>query len=166
MIIGTVCRAIEDRIKADTGTGGLYLSGAWNTTILQGGAWAMNARPTVAPASLFPYLVFGVQAQGTHGFIDDLFECTATFNVYDESVQGLSRISSVLDRLFGNAVLVSGRTPGWGFHRHTLVLSTNDYSATGGDMTCKSLSVEPLDEHRNQGTISFDFTFSALAANP
>jgi hypothetical protein len=166
MIFSTIERAILDRIKADTGTGGLYVSGAWNTTFLSGGAWANTGRPNVARASLYPYLVYSMNATGAHGFIDDAWEVSITFTVYDEPINGVSRITSVLDRLFGNAIITSGRTPTYGFHRHVLVLSTNDYSAVGGDVTCKTMSVEALDENVVQGTITFDTTFSALAANP
>lgn len=166
MILAAVDKAILDRIKADTGTGGLYVSSAWSTSILAGGAWAHYGVPPTTSTVLWPNLVYTVSMEAEHGFIDDGFQLTITFDVRDEISNGIARVSSVLDRLFGDAVLQTGRTPTYGFHRHNLVLGTNAYSATGGACYVNGFSVSADDNHIVHGTMSVETHYSALAANP
>jgi len=166
MILATIDAAILSRIKADTGAGGLYESSAWSTTILAGGAWANTGVPPTSSAVLYPHLVYTMQCEAEHGFIDEGFLATITLDVRDQLQNGMGRVSAVLDRLFGNAVLQSGRIPTYGFHRHVLALATNTYGAVGGDCLAVLVGTSMDDEHIIHGTMVLETHYSALAANP
>ena len=76
------------------------------------------------------------------------------------------RITKVMDRLHGNAVLQVGRVPTYGFHRHLLVLPTNGYTAKASNCFVRTYDATMTDEHSIQATMTATFRVSALAANP
>lgn len=166
MILSSIYQAIYDRIKADTGSDGLYKSGAWN---IISGAYSVMGTPA---AIVFPYLMVGVRLDQDHSLTADEWTATATFSVFDQ-VQDYasganfnSRVTAVLDRLHGNAVLQAGRVPTYGFHRHLLVLPTNGYTAKASNCFVRTYDASMTDEHSLTGTMTMTFRVSALAANP
>jgi hypothetical protein len=166
MLLATINQAIYDRIKADTGSGGLYKSGAWS---IISGAYSVFGSPN---PMVFPYLLWSIRMEQDHSLPADEFNVTATFTVYDQiqdyvtSSEYHARVTSVLDRLHGNAVLQNGRVPTYGFHRHLLVLPTNGYTAQASHCFVRSYDSSMVDEHTVTGTMSMTFRVSALASNP
>lgn len=166
MIFASIHQAIYDRLKADTGTGGLYAGNQWN---IVSGAYSLFGTP--API-VFPYILFTVRMDQDHSLTADEYNVTATFNVFDQcqdwttASQFDSRIAAVMNRLHGNAVLQAGRVPTYGFHRHLLVLPTNGYTAKASQCFVRTYDTQMLDEHTMQGTMTMTFRVSALAANP
>lgn len=166
MILSSIYQAIYDRIKADTGTGGLYASGAWN---LISGAYSVFGTPA---AITYPYLLVAVRLDQDHSLPADEFNATATFSVYDQvqaytsSANFSTRVTAVMDRLHGNAILQAGRIPTYGFHRHLLVLPTNGYTARASHCFVRTYDSTMIDEHTVQATMTATFRVSALAANP
>jgi hypothetical protein len=167
MILAPIYQAIYDRMKADTGAGGLYNGGAWN--LITGGAYTVFAAPTPITG---PYLVFSVAMQQQNTTTGDEFLCTATFNLYDrlnESSQTAyigTSILPALDRLHGNAVLQNGRVPTYGFNRHRLVLPTNGYSAVASTCIVEDNDATIVSENVVMATMKMTFRVSAIAANP
>lgn len=165
MILTSIYQAIFDRVKADTGAGGLYASGAWN---IISGTYSIIGTPA---AITFPYLLVSVRMDQDHSMTADEFNCTATFQVFDQQQDATAgrfagRISAVLDRLHGNAILQAGRIPTYGFHRHLLVLPTNGYTAKASNCLVRTYDATMLDEHMMQGTMTATFRVTALATNP
>jgi hypothetical protein len=166
MILSSIYQAIFDRVKADTGTDGLYKSGAWN---IISGAYSVFGTPA---AITYPYLLVGVRLEQDHSLTADEWTATATFTVWDQvqnyasSADFDTRITAVMDRLHGNAVLQAGRIPTYGFHRHLLVLPTNGYTAKASHCFVRTYDATMTDEHSIQATMTATFRVSALAANP
>lgn len=166
MLHAAINQAIYDRIKADTGTNGLYKSGAWN---IISGAYSVFGTPNPI---VFPYVLWSIRMEQDHSLPADEFVVTTTFTVYDQvqdyvnSSEYSARVSAVLDRLHGNAVLQTGRVPTYGFHRHLLVLPTNGYTAQASQCFVRTYDSTMLDEHTVTGTMSMTFRVSALASNP
>lgn len=166
MLLNAINQAIFDRIKADTGAGGLYASSAWN---IISGAYSVFGTPN---PMVFPYLLWSVRMEQDHSLPADEFNCTATFTVWDQvqdyvtNAEYNARVVAVLDRLHGNAVLQAGRVPTYGFHRHLLTLPTNGYTAKASHCFVRSYDSAMLDEHAVTGTMTMTFRVSALAANP
>lgn len=168
MILAPIYQAIYDRMKADTGTGGLYNGGAWN--LITGGAYTVFASPSAITG---PYLVFGVSMErNNESTTGDEFLCTATFNLYDRLNESASdayigtSLLPALDRLHGNAVLQSGRVPTYGFNRHRLVLPTNTYSAQASTCMVDKNDATIVSENVVMATMQMTFRVFALAANP
>lgn len=166
MIVSAIHQAILTRIKADTGAGGLYAGSAWN---IISGAYSIFGTPS---AIVYPYLMFTTRMEQDHSLTSDDFRVTATFTVFDQILDYASgsafsnRVSAVMDRLHGNAVLQSGRVPTYGFHRHLLVLPTNGYTAQATQCFVTSQDQTMADEHSLAATMTMTFRVSALAANP
>ena len=165
MILTSIYKAIFDHLKADTGTGGLYNGGAWK---IISGAYSVYGTPA---AMVFPYLLVSVRMEQDHSLTADEFNATATFTVYDQVQDAVAgdfgtNISSVLDRLHGNAILQAGRIPTYGFHRHLLVLPTNGYTAKASNCYVRTYDATMIDEHTMQGTMTATFRVTALATNP
>lgn len=165
MILTTIYQAIFDRIKADTGAGGLYNGNAWNVI---SGAYSIFGTPA---AITFPYLLVSVRMDQDHSMTADEFNCTVTFQVFDQVQDAVAgnfagRISGVMDRLHGNAILQAGRIPTYGFHRHLLVLGTNGYTAKASNCLVRTYDSTMIDEHMMQGTMTATFRVTALATNP
>ena len=165
MILTSIYKAIFDRLKADTGTGGLYNGGSWK---IISGAYSVYGTPA---AIVFPYLLVSVRLEQDHSLTADEFNATATFTVYDQVQDAIAgdfgtNISSVLDRLHGNAILQAGRIPTYGFHRHLLVLPTNGYTAVASNCYVRTYDATMIDEHTMQGTMTATFRVTALATNP
>ena len=165
MILTSIYKAIFDRLKADTGSGGLYNGGNWK---IISGAYSVYGTPA---AMVFPYLLVSVRMEQDHSLTADEFNATATFTVYDQVQDAVAgdfgtNISSVLDRLHGNAILQAGRIPTYGFHRHLLVLPTNGYTAKASNCYVRTYDATMIDEHTMQGTMTATFRVTALATNP
>lgn len=168
MNIAVYTRAILTRLQADTGSGGLYESSAWNPTIIPGGFRAIIGSITTAQ---FPYGVYQATASADHDLQGDEWEVTTTFTIYDNIDRGTDRLEQVIDRLVGDALLSSGaRTvPTYGFNRHTLALpstgSTNVQGFTGGTMIETSQEYAAVDENILAATVSFQGRVSRTATN-
>ena len=165
MILTTIYQAILDRLKADTGAGGLYNGGSWK---IISGAYSIFGTPA---AIVYPYLLVSVRMDQDHSLPADEFNCTATFQIFDQVQDATTnsfsgRISGVFDRLHGDAVLQVGRVPTYGFHRHLLVLGTNGYTARASNCFVRTYDASMIDEHTMQGNMTATFRVSALAANP
>jgi hypothetical protein len=166
MIHAAVYQAILSRLKADTGTGGIYFGNVWN---LITGAYAVYGSPNPVTG---PYLVYSVRMQENHTTVGDEYQCVCTMRLYahteatDASNNIGETIVAAMDRIHGNAVLRTGRVPTYGFNRHLLVLPTNTYSAVGGGCICTTYDVEQIDEHTAAGTVEIAFRIAAIAANP
>lgn len=166
MILSTIYAAILNRLKADTGTGGLYVGNAWN---LITGAYAVYGSPNPVTG---PYMVYTVRMDQAHTTVGDEYNCVATFRIYAHTQEAASddniglTVIAAMDRIHGNAVLRNGRVPTYGFNRHLLVLPTNTYSAVGGGCICNAYDVEQIDEHTAVGTVEVAFRIAAIAANP
>jgi hypothetical protein len=166
MIVSAIHRAILSRIKADTGVGGLYASSAWN---IISGAYSIFGTPA---AIVYPYLMFTTRMEQDHSLTSDDFRVTATFTCFDQVLDYTSttafsgRVSAVMDRLHGDAVLQAGRVPTYGFHRHLLVLPTNGYTAQATNCFVTTQDVTMTDEHSLAATMIMTFRVSALASNP
>lgn len=167
MILAPIYQAIYDRMKADTGTGGLYAGSQWN--YISGGAYTVFAAPNPITG---PYLVFSVAMQQQNTATGDEFLCTATFNLYDRLNESSSdnylgtSLLPALDRLHGNAVLRTGRVPTYGFNRHELVLPTNTYSATASTCMVEDNDATIVSENVVMATMKMTFRVYARAANP
>ena len=157
MIYQALAQTILDRLKADTGTGGLYNGGNWSIIT---GAWNNVSTPDV---SLYPYIVYSFESTSIGGPRDDMFQVDITFTVYDQSIKGTDRLSPVLDRLHGDGILQSNGLPTYGFHRWVPVLPTNGYSATGNGCIVQSTTMQPLDEKITVATSTFRMIISAQA---
>jgi hypothetical protein len=166
MILSSIYQSIIDRIKVDTGAGGLYFGNAWN---IISGAYSVMGTPA---AIVFPYVLVSVRLDQDHSLTADEWNATATFSVFDQvqdyasGVTFTNRITAVMDRLHGNAVLQPGRVPTYGFHRHLLVLPTNGYTAKASNCFVRTYDATMADEHNLTGTMTMTFRVSALAANP
>lgn len=167
MILAPIYQAIFDRMKADTGTGGLYNGGSWK--LITGGAYTVFASPNAITG---PYLVFSVSMVQQNTTTGDEFLCTAQFNLFDRLNESSSSdyigtsLLPALDRLHGNAVLQSGRVPTYGFNRHRLVLPTNGYSATASTCIVQRNDATIVNENVVMATMEMTFRVSAIAANP
>lgn len=166
MILSSIYQAIFDRVKADTGAGGLYEGNSWK---LISGAYSVFGTPA---AMVYPYLLIAVRLDQDHSLPADEFNATATFNVYDQVQNYVSgtdfstRVTGVFNRLHGDAILQTGRVPTYGFHRHLLNLPTNGYTAKASHCFVRTYDSNMVDEHTVQATMTATFRVSALAANP
>ncbi len=164
MIFEELELAIITRLKADTGTGGLYAGSTWASFIAGGiySNWGLPSQFTT------PYGVLEISLQADHTFPSDSFKALCSIAVFDNTRTGVNSVAKVLKRLHGDAVLQTGRVPSYGLHRHPLVLATNGYSATGGHCICTShsIGIKEGDEHTVVGVFSFELTAQAVAANP
>jgi hypothetical protein len=165
MMMVAINQAIIDRIKADTGTDGLFSGSAgttWNTTLFPGGGGILGVTgsPTNASRPYGLYTINTVQTQ--HTFKSDGFTYQIAFAFFDDPSQGLARLVPIADRLFGNRPLQANGIPTYGLHGHTLVLPTNLLLATCTACRCvSSNSVETIDPDRATLTMAFEFSVSS-----
>ena len=164
MIFEEIELAIITRLKADTGTGGMYAGSAW-ASFIAGGIFSNWGLPDTFTT---PYGVLEINMQADHTFPSDQFKVLCTIALFDNTRTGVNNIAKACKRIYGDAVLQAGRVPSYGLHRHTLALATNGYSATGGQVTVTSQSIglKEGDEHTAVGILSFEFMVQAVAANP
>jgi hypothetical protein len=166
MILDSINTAIYNRIKADTGAGGLYASSAWN---IISGAYTIFGTPN---AITYPYLLWNTRLDQDHSLTADEWNASVTFTVFDQvqdytsSANWAGRVAAVLTRLHGDAVLQNGRIPTYGFHRHLLVLPTNGYTAKASNCFVRTYDSGMTDDHAATGTMTMTFRVSALASNP
>ena len=166
MILDTINQAIYNRLKADTGAGGLYASSAWN---IISGAYTIFGTPN---AMTYPYLLWNTRLDQDHSLTADEWNASVTFTVFDQVQDYVAtsnwngRVAAVLTRLHGDAVLQAGRVPTYGFHRHLLVLPTNGYTAKASNCFVRTYDSAMTDEHSVTGTMTMTFRVSALASNP
>ena len=113
--------AVYSRLKADTGSGGLYNAG--NPLITS----AYNEE--AARDAVFPYVVFSVGSYTSQDtFLKDMKEVALRFNVYTEMFPNTTGAtmtlgSQILERLYGDAMLHTPPVPTYGFNRHMLDLA-------------------------------------------
>lgn len=164
MIFEELELAIITRLKADTGTGGLYAGSAW-ASYIAGGIWSNWGLPSQFTT---PYAVLEINMNADNTFDADMNEVLVSFAIFDNTRTGVNNIAKVLKRLYGDAVLQTGRVPSYGLHRHTLALATNGYGATGGQVinTSQSIGLKEGDEHTAVGISTFKLTAQAVASNP
>ena len=166
MILNTLYTAIQNRLKADTGSGGLYNGNAWNFIT---GAYAIYATPN---GIAYPYLVYNLNMQAANTATGDEFTVFVDFTLFtntneqDDATNFGSSATAIMDRLHGDAVLQSGRIPTYGFNRHKLVLPTNGYSAKASDCTVLGYTPAIIDERVVGVTMNMKFWVAAIAANP
>jgi len=154
-----LAKAIEDRIKADTGTNGLYQGGSWQTIT---GAWYYH-KGSGAP----PYVVFNIRQDEDHTLTSDGCNYTVTFSMFADVSNGGQILQWVWDRLFGDSMLQSNRVPSYGFNRHPLVIPTNPLSATSTTLVfVGSDEVQVEDEAVMGWTLTFRGYWSAPALSP
>lgn len=162
---------IVERIKADTGTGGLYVGSTY--TIVTGGWWSIEG-PSILPlGQRLPYGVINLSdIVPSNAFAGDGCEFVVEFTIFAAQSGGLSVISPALARLYGNAISQSGRLPTYGFHRlNQLPLSTdptlNPMGLVGGPMQwIGSRTESPTDTTVIQTTTAFRGWASVPASNP
>lgn len=108
MNLAALTLVIEGRLASDNGAGGIV-------GLLTGGY--SNAQASPAPS--YPYMVYNVTAASEmDAFGADVVEVTVDFHIYDSTQNGLTTITSVLDRLFGDKGAAT-----YGFHRWKPTLS-------------------------------------------
>jgi len=105
---------VEARLQADTGAHGLYATG----NVLVTGVF----NNYVNPSQRMPFIVWDlVSVVQTDCFDNDLVDCTFNISVYaDKTPPALSRAQYILNRIYGDAIYQSNRTPTFGLHRHIL----------------------------------------------
>ncbi len=163
----TVTDAILTRIQADTGTGGLYVGSAY--TVVTGGWYAVDG-PITDLNTIFPYGVYNLTMEPDNTFTSDGAKFLLDFTIYDKQQNGLASIAPAMARLYGNAMLVSGRIPTYGFHRHVLTLAAsatnNPLELVGHDMNWLGCRTETPSPSVITGTTSFTGYISAPAKTP
>ena len=144
-----VAEAIFVRLKADTGTGGLYSASGgttWLTTILSG-AYGYEGTPAQL---VYPYIVFSVES-GEHEptFTGDGFNYTIRIQHYEQAQTGVDALRAGFNRIYGDAALQSSRSPSYGLHRHLLVLDTdstkNPLGWVGAPVSAVSTAISMVD---------------------
>lgn len=114
--------ALKARLDADTGTGGLFATGA---NLISG------VYNTLAPTTLTDtnsYIVFNVaSAEQMDGFNIDVIEYTFYLSIFTPVDSGLSAAQAIIDRIYGNALSQAGRVPTYGLHRHSLTLTSTSW---------------------------------------
>lgn len=125
-------QAIIARVQSDTGTGGIWQTAG--TYKLKSVGHIRGPRTTTALplTTLCPYLVFTIETDvQLDGYAYDMFEANIDFHVWDvaESTVSAVRSLTIVERLFGDGIAQSTRIPSYGFHRHTLVLTTTGHAS-------------------------------------
>lgn len=158
-------QAILDRLKADTGSGGLYNGGAWN---LVSGAWAV-----CAPANAtFPYIVWTLAWTPAPSRQSDEYDLVASISVFDDASLYVddsnfsNRVSPIMDRIHGDAIITAGSVPTYGFQRHPLVIGSNIYSAKGSTCLLTDGACQMTDEKIIIATTNMKFRVTALNPSP
>ena len=161
-----VARAVLSRLQSDST---LYSGGTW-ASALAGGASFNKANPS---GLTFPFLVYSVSWSADQTPFDGIDgRCEITFTIYDEDIQGTSRIETIIDRLIGDSMLSSGTrsVPTYGFHNHLLALpslgTTNVQGANSERWSLVSSEIAPAESvQANQATLVFSGRVGNVAAN-
>lgn len=152
MSVFLAVKAIIDRLRADTGSGGLCKTG--NPIVAPENITAFKGLVT---AIKFPYIVVEARGENQDAMQSDDMRVSFTITVYDSAENGDSRIWPALRRIHGDKVLQSSGRPSYGLHGHLLVLSTdstlNPLGLVGSDVILSSESFGPVDENVNAATI-------------
>lgn len=123
-----IAQAVLARIRSDTGSGGLYVSSSFSIIT---GAYYYRASNNATR----PYVVYNITQDTDSTLTSDACEFTLTFRIVDNGSAGGDVIQTVWNRLYGDSMLQSGRTPSYGFNRHRLTLPTNPLSAACSDLS-------------------------------
>ena len=118
MNLALVASAIRDRIRADTGTGGLF-----NTST---GLLHNTDHPTYGTGleeRTFPYILFDIEDTQADEFDADTTTATVRIHIVDAREQGIGRCVTILSRLYGDGVSQANNEPSYGIHRHPLVVT-------------------------------------------
>lgn len=116
MNVLAIYNAIATRLQADTGSGGLFNA----TSALVFGLFNNYASGEL----FFPLLVVDVGIVNDDAFASDILEVTIIVHTFTAaSFAAVDNYSSILDRIYGNAVQQSGRVPTYGLHRWSMTLS-------------------------------------------
>lgn len=113
-----VAEAVQTRLKADTGTGGLYNVASPLITA--------SHFCDASDSATYPYVVFSIEAANQSPTLlgSEVYECFIDFHIYSDKASGYAVCSSIIDRIFGDVVSQTGtHVPGYGFHRYVLSLS-------------------------------------------
>jgi hypothetical protein len=126
-------QAIIARVRADTGAGGLWATGA---RLINAISYTFEARgDTTGVGVAMPYVTFEMTNSETRdGYGFDLQEIYMRFHVWYAFLRNkdaaITAAANIVDRLYGNALAINTRVPSYGFHRHLLVLTTTGIAAT------------------------------------
>lgn len=161
--------ALVARIKADTGSGGLYEGNAF--TIITGEWWGIEGPSLTDLNTLLPYGVINITMEPNDAFDADGCNFVVDFTVFDRQASGMANISKAFSRLYGNAMASSGRIPSYGFQRQNLVLSTdpiiNPLALVGEDMVWAGARTDgPTSTTVISASTQFRGSASAIAVSP
>lgn len=125
MNLAALTKAITDRAKADTGSGGLFAnpSGLLYPDRISAFYGDLESPTTFGG---FPFVVFTLDGTEDHsGFAHDGITLNIEFHIFHtrsaDGVDALGQCSTIIDRLRGNWVPSAPSTaPTYGFHRHKL----------------------------------------------
>lgn len=112
--------AIKTRLEADTGTGGLFKSGA----ALVSGCYSVLAPPL---ADDYPYLLIDHEGDDVlDGFGLNFIQRAFRVHVFAEVANGLAPVDAILNRIYGDG----DRSPTYGLHRHSLTLASGGWTGS------------------------------------
>ncbi len=124
--------AIIARVQADTGTGGLYKPGT-GLLLAGGGIWSWMGNPA---STIYPYIVVTANDREAPAFNQEGSECELQFHIFDSTERrtgttgtasvGSANCEYIIDRLYGDAMAYTSRTPSYGLHRHQLTIGANN----------------------------------------
>lgn len=162
MNLARLASAIRDRIRADTGTGGLFnvTTGILrNSDVLYG---------TGQVERVFPYVTFDVEATQADGFGHDHMLVTVTLHIVDDRNNGIGNCATIIDRVYGDAVTQPSDVPSFGLHRHPLTLTseTNYPDWKVGGVMYRRSSATRHDAECYVFEEVYEFHMSADAATP
>lgn len=161
MSIALLAKAFLDRIKADTGAGGLYVGST--LTIITGATLYLGTPGALA----YPYLVYSIDWKKNDSFTSVGATCAINVSVYDVATSGVANLTAIEARLIGDASLQATGRPTYGFHKHLFVLdtgATNPLSFVGGDVVCESGGISPDTENVIRMDMSFTTDIQAPQA--
>lgn len=123
-----VAQAIRARLLTDTGSGGLWETAGVNKcltiTYTEGPKNSGGSIPSITPYLVYSLVSFTQDDTydgdcGTYQYQFDIVDDNSSANTY-----GTTRGAAIGDRLFGDAIGQTNRTPSYGLHRHLLTLTT------------------------------------------
>jgi len=150
-VIDYITKAIITRLKADTGAGGLYESGSWHYVK---GVYAYRA----ADDADRPFIKVNVSQRNSDTLTSDGCEFTVSLSIVSNNSEGGALLQTIWNRVFGDAMLQTGRVPTYGLHRHILSLGSTPLSAS-----CTYLMHDETSEVFDEDTVtySWDVRFSS-----
>lgn len=111
--------AIITRAQADTGSGGLFETGAQLVNAI---GYAVESRIAAGFNAKMPYISFSfLQSEQADGYDYDLCAILVQFHVWNTMARDADSdiCHTILERLSGNATTQADREPDYGFHRWT-----------------------------------------------